>query len=53
MLEIRNAETGKLMVTESSKNRSEYISTTGWPKGIYVVKVTIDKEELTEKVIVK
>lgn len=25
----------------------------GWPKGIYVVKVTIGKEELTEKIMVK
>ena len=33
--------------------RSETIFATGWPKGIYVVKVTIGKEELTEKVMVK
>ena len=52
-IEIINATTGQVMATQSSTNRSETISTAGWPKGIYVVKVTIGKEELTEKVIVK
>lgn len=52
-LEVRNASTGVLMATQSSASRSESISTVGWPKGIYVVKATIDDEELTEKVIVK
>ena len=41
------------MATQSSTSRSESISTVGWPKGIFVVKVIIDKEVLTEKVIVK
>ena len=41
------------MTTLSSTNRSETISTAGWPKGIYIVKVTVGKEELTEKVMVK
>jgi subtilisin family serine protease len=52
-LEVINAETGRVMATQSSMNRSETISTAGWPKGIYIVKVTIGKEELTEKVMVK
>ena len=52
-LEVINAETGRVMATQSSMNRSETISTTGWPKGVYIVKVTIGKEELTEKVMVK
>lgn len=52
-LEVRNASTGVLMATLSSASRSESISTVGWPKGIYIVKVTIGDEELTEKVIVK
>ena len=52
-LEIINAATGQVMATQSSKNRSETISTVGWPKGIYIVKVTIGKEELTEKIMVK
>lgn len=51
-VEVRNATTGELMVTCSSMSRSETISTAGWPKGIYIVKVTIGKEELTEKVLV-
>lgn len=53
MIEIINATTGQVMATQSSTSRSETISTAGWPKGIYIVKVTIGKEELTEKVVVK
>jgi hypothetical protein len=41
------------MNTQSPTSRSEIISTIGWPRGIYIVKATIGKEELTEKVIVK
>lgn len=52
-VEITSATTGRVMATQSSTSRSETISTAGWPKGIYIVKVTIGKEELTEKVIVK
>ena len=52
-IEVHNAETGELKVTLSSTNRSESISTAGWSKGVYIVKVTIGKEELTEKIIVQ
>ena len=52
-IEVRSAATGELMTTLSSISRSETISTVGWPKGVYIIKVTIGKEELTEKVIVK
>lgn len=52
-VEVRNTTTGVLMATRSSTSRSEIISTTGWPKGIYIVKVIIGEEILTEKVIVK
>jgi hypothetical protein len=52
-VEVRNAMTGALMTTHIATSRSSTISTTGWPKGIYIVKVTVDKDVLTEKVIVK
>lgn len=52
-VEVRSATTGELMTTQPSTSRSETISTTGWPKGVYIVKVTIGKEEFTEKVVVK
>lgn len=52
-VEIRNATTGALMTTLFSTSLSETISTAGWPKGIYAVKATVDKEELTEKFLVK
>jgi subtilisin family serine protease len=51
-MEITSATTGKVMATRSLTCRSETISTVGWPKGIYIVKVTIGKDELTEKVLV-
>ena len=52
-VEISNATTGELMTTRSSTSRSATISTAGWPKGMYVVRVTVGKEVLTEKVVVK
>ena len=53
-LGVSNALTGTLMATRSSmSSRSTTISTAGWPKGMYVVRVTIGNEVLTEKVIVK
>lgn len=52
-IEVHNAETGEQKATLSSTNRSESISTAGWQKGVYIVKVAIGKEELTEKVIVR
>jgi hypothetical protein len=52
-VEIRNVTTGALMAIQSITNLSATISTTGWPKGIYIVKVTIGKDVLTEKVIVR
>ena len=52
-LEVRNASTGVLMATLSSDSRSESISTAGWSKGVYIIKVTIGKEELTKKTLVQ
>lgn len=51
-VEVRNAITGRQMATISSMSLSETISTVGWPNAVYIVKVTIGKEEMTEKVIV-
>lgn len=52
-VEISNATTGQLMTTQSTTSRSATINTAGWPKGMYVVRVTVGKEVLTEKVVVK
>lgn len=52
-MEIRNAMTGELMTTQNSNSRSTSVSTAGWPKGMYVVRVTIGNEVLTEKVVIK
>ena len=52
-MEIRNAMTGELLTTQNSSIRSTTISTAGWPKGMYVVRVTIGNEVLTDKVVIK
>lgn len=52
-LEIRNATTGELMTTRNSTSRSTTISTAGWPKGMYVVNVTVGKETWSEKIVKK
>ena len=52
-VEICDATTSELKTMRSLRSRSESISTVGWPKIIYVVKVTIGKEVMTEKVIIK
>ncbi len=52
-IEVCNAASGMVMATRSSTSRSVSIPTSAWPKGLYIVKATIGKEELTEKVIVK
>jgi hypothetical protein len=52
-IEIRNATTGELMATKISTNPAATVSTSGWSKGLYVVYVTVGKEVLKEKVLVK
>lgn len=52
-LEVRNIATGELMTTRTSMNRSTSVSTIGWPKGLYAVKVIVDKEELIEKMVIR
>lgn len=52
-VEICDAASGVVMATRSSTDRSVSIPTSAWPKGVYVVKATVGKTELTEKVVVK
>jgi Zn-dependent metalloprotease len=52
-IEVCNALTGKQMSVLSRTGQLTTVSTAGWPKGMYVVKVTIGKEVFTEKVMVK
>lgn len=51
--EIRSATRGELKMSGTVNSRSTTISTAGWPKGIYIIKATIGKEETTEKIIVR
>lgn len=51
--EIRSATMGDLKTSKKVNSRSTTISTTGWPKGIYIIKAIIGKEEATEKIVVK
>lgn len=51
--EIRSTTRGELKMSGTVNSRSTTISTAGWPKGIYIIKATIGKEETTEKIIVR
>ena len=51
--EIRSATRGDLKTSGKVYSSSTTISTSGWPKGIYIIKATIGKEDTTEKIIVR
>lgn len=50
-VEIRNVTSGELIETRSSTNQYATISTLGWQKGMYVVKVTLGNESWNEKIV--
>jgi hypothetical protein len=52
-LEVHNAITGELKLMRSETSEYASVSTTGWSKGIYIVKVTYGNEELTQKIVLK
>lgn len=51
--EIRSATRGDIKASGKVYSSYTTISTAGWPKGIYIVKATIGKEDTTEKIIVR
>ena len=51
--EIWSSAMGTLKTAQTVSSRSTTISTAGWPKGVYVIKARIGKEEVTEKIVVK
>ena len=51
--EIWSSASGTLKVAQTINSRSTTISTAGWPKGVYIIKAKIGKEEITEKIVVK
>lgn len=52
-LEVFNATTGEVVFSHDAKGNSFVINTTGWRPGVYIVRVTIGDEVLSEKVVVK
>ena len=52
-IEVYNATTRELIATQTSTSRSTTLSTTGWQKGLYVVKVVVGNEFWSEKIIKK
>jgi hypothetical protein len=40
------------LISKIHKNEKD-LSTIGWPKGVYIIKAKIGKEEVTEKIVVK
>ena len=51
--EIWSSAMGTLKASQTVNTRSTTISTAGWPKGVYIIKARIGKEEVTEKLVVK
>ena len=51
--EIWSSAMGTLKASQTVSSRSTTISTAGWPKGVYIIKARIGKEEVTEKFVVK
>ena len=52
-LEVYNVMSGKNVVTQNVSGNSVSINTSGWKRGLYAARITIGKEVLTEKVVVK
>lgn len=52
-LEIYNGSSGEQKTVRYSQERTVTVSTSGWPRGMYVVKVTIGNKIFTEKMFVK
>lgn len=53
LLEIYNVETGEKVFWQNMTESSCSIDTTSWKRGVYVVRVSIGDEVLSEKFIVK
>lgn len=53
LLEIYNVETGEKMICQNMTESSCSIDTKGWKRGVYVVRVVIGDEVLSEKFIIK
>ena len=52
-LEIYNVMNGEKVVTQNVSGNSVSINISGWKRGLYAARVTVGKEVLTEKVVVK
>ena len=52
-IEVFNAATCECILKQKVEGAEQTISTSGWQPGIYVVRVTIGDEVLTEKIVVK
>lgn len=51
-LEVFNAATGEMVFSQDIIGKSFSINTAGWESGIYIVRVTVGNEVLSEKVVV-
>lgn len=52
-IEVYNARTGEKVLVQEVEGNNYTFDTTGWESGIYIVRVTIGDEVLSEKVVVK
>lgn len=52
-IEVYNASTGKKVYSQNKFSLSNYIQTTGWKPGVYIVCAIIGEDVFNEKVVIK
>lgn len=51
-LDVVNSETGRIAYHKKSNTTTQTINTTGWKKGVYIVKVTIGSQIISRKLTI-
>ena len=52
-VEVLNASTGEVKTKQVETTSSISVPTAGWSKGVYVIKVTVGKDVITKKIVLK
>ena len=50
---LLNASTGEVKTKQVETTSSISVHTAGWSKGVYVIKVTVGKDVITKKIVLK
>ncbi|MBR6945207.1 MAG: T9SS type A sorting domain-containing protein [Prevotella sp.] len=52
MLEVYHSASTKPLISKVVRGNSTSVNTTGWQKGLYVIKANLKGNTLTEKIII-